>query len=119
MAKYFIKTRCVRLILQLVLLVALLLLYSHHEELLGEVKSIQAKLFPPSLPPTPTWKATRAALATLPPMPTIAATKTSAAPGCHLPVLDPWHPAILPYVSEKPSLVRTNRFLTRLLSTKI
>ena len=97
-----------RLILQLLLLLALVLLYSHQEELLGEVKAIQAKLFPPSLPPAPTWTATRAALATLPPMPTIAASKTSATPGCHLPLLDPWHPAILPYVSEKPSLVGTN-----------
>ena len=97
-----------RLILQLVLLVALVLLYFHQEELLGEVKAIQAKLFPPSLPPTPTWKSTRAALANLPPMPTIAANKTTAAPGCHLPMSDPWHPAILPYVSEKPSLVLTN-----------
>jgi len=99
------SARCVRLILQLLLLLALVLLYSHQEELLGEVKAIQAKLFPPSLPPAPTWTATRAALATLPPMPTIAASKTSATPGCHLPLLDPWHPAILPYVSEKPSLV--------------
>ena len=84
----------------------LVLLYTHEEELLGEVKAIHTCLFPPSLPPAPTWKATKAALANLPPIPTIpTSTKSGSAPVCHLPVLDPWHPAILPYVSDKPSLV--------------
>ena len=85
----------------------LVLLYTHEEELLGEVKAIHTSLFPPSLPPAPTWKATKAALANLPPMPTIHDTDTTigSAPICQLPVLDPWHPSILPYVSDKPSLV--------------
>ena len=52
---------------------------------------------------------TRAAVATLPqllPTRTSSTTTSSASSSCHLPVLDPWHPAILPYVSDKPSLVQ-------------
>ena len=106
-ATYFVLGRFVRLLLQLLIIVLLVLLYCNQEEALGEVKSFHARLFPPSLPPAPTWKATKAALGSLPPLPTIAATTTASAPVCHLPVLDPWHPAILPYVSDNPSLVRT------------
>ena len=98
--------RVVRLLLQLLLVVVLVLLYFHQEEALGEVKAVHARLFPPSLPPAPTWKATKAALANLPLMPTTATTESGSASICHLPVLDPWHPSILPYVSDKPSLVR-------------
>ena len=106
-AAYFVLGRFVRLLLQLLIIVLLVLLYCNQEEALGEVKSFHARLFPPSLPPAPTWKATKAALGSLPPLPTITATTTASAPVCHLPVLDPWHPAILPYVSDNPTLVRT------------
>jgi len=86
----------------------LFLLYSNYEEVVGEVKAFHTKIFPPSLPPAPTWNATRAAVATLPqllPTRTSSTTTSSPSSSCHLPVLDPWHPAILPYVSDKPSLV--------------
>ena len=103
-----IQTRCVRLLLQLLIVVVIFLLYSYQEEAMGELKAFHAKIFPPSLPPSPTWTATRAALKSLPPMPaTATVTKTASTSSCHFPVLDPWHPDILPYVSEKPSLVTT------------
>ena len=56
---YLPSTRFVRLFFQLVFLVLLFLIYSNYEEVVGEVKAFHAKVFPPSLPPAPTWNATR------------------------------------------------------------
>ena len=56
---YLPSTRFVRLFLQLVFVVLLFLIYSNYEEVVGEVKAFHAKIFPPSLPPAPTWNATR------------------------------------------------------------
>ena len=70
---------------------------------MGEARAAYRRLFPILLPPSPTWSATRAAVASLPSLPT-AAVAATAAPSCRLPTMDPWHPDILPYVSERPEV---------------
>ena len=95
--------RLARSLLPLLLLLALLLLYSHWEELGGELAAIYRHLLPLPLPPSPTWSLTLAALPSLPPLPSPPASPPP--PSCHLPSMDPWHPDILPYVSHSPKVV--------------
>ena len=81
---------------------------------LTEMRSIQAIWIAPSLPTSPIWNATGTVIASLPPMPNT--TNTSSVHGCHLPVLDPWNPDILQFVSSRPRLVGLFALLDTLTS---
>ena len=67
------------------------------------MRTIHAIWIAPSLPTSPIWNATASVVGSLPPMQNT--TRITSAPGCHLPMLDPWNPDILQFVSSRPRLV--------------